>query len=331
MEYKKIVITEKGGPGVLTLITETELPQPVEDEVRIKVMTTSAAFTDTLIRKGIYPGVKNRYPLTPGYDLVGIVDETGDNVAGLKKGMMVAAMPVTGAYAEYVCLPESKLVEVPEGLDPVKAVSMVLSYLTAYQMLHRIAGVQKNQTILVHGAGGAVGSALLQLGKLMDLTIYGTASESKQDLIRKEGAIAIDYRKENFEQRVMDETGTGVDAVFDAIGGSNFRDSFRCLKKGGTLVAYGFYNASVGKKGNVILDFMKVLLWNLLPNGKKSKIYAIKYNSWFRDDLGQLFALLKEGKINPVIDRVLPLEKAAEAHVLLDKAAIKGKIVLQVF
>lgn len=328
MSYKKILIAQAGGPEVLRLTHENELPLPGPEEVRIRVLATSAAFTDILVRKGMYPGVKKKFPLVPGYDLVGLVDKTGDAVTGLEEGQMVAALPVTGAYSEYICLPESKLVRVSDGLDPVEAVSLVLSYVTAYQMLHRTVGIQKNQTILVHGAGGAVGSALLQLGKLLDLTMYGTASEAKQGLIRNEGGIPIDYRKEDFEQRVMDETGDGVDAVFDAIGGENFRHSFRCVKKGGTLVAYGYYNAAVGKKASVPIDFMKVLLWNILPNGKKAKIYAIKSNSWFRDDLGQLFSLLQEKKIKPLIDRVFPLEEAAQAHSLVERAEVKGKIVL---
>jgi NADPH2:quinone reductase len=169
MSYKRVIITEFGGPEVLEVIEEEVLPEPGPGEVRVKVLATSATFTDTMIRKGKYPDVKEKPPFSPGYDVVGVVDKLGEGVTGLKSGQMVADLTVIGAYAEYICLPASRLVPVPDGLDPAEAVSLVLSYVTPYQMLHRSAKIQRGQRILVHGAGGAVGTAMLQLGKLLDL------------------------------------------------------------------------------------------------------------------------------------------------------------------
>ena len=169
MGYKRVVITKFGGPEVLKMVDETILPEPKSGEVRVKVLVTSAAFTDVWIRMGTYPDVKEKPPFSPGYDMVGVVDKLGEGVTRFKVGQRVADLTVIGAYSEYICLPESRLTLVPEGLDPAEAVSLVLSYVTAYQMLHRLARVKQGQRILIHGAGGAVGTAMLQLGKSIGL------------------------------------------------------------------------------------------------------------------------------------------------------------------
>ncbi len=247
----------------------------------------------------------------------------------------MADLTVIGAYSEYICLPESRLVPVPDGLDPAEAVSLILSYVTAYQMLHRSAQIQRGQRILVHGAGGAVGTAMLQLGKLLDLEMYGTASKSKHELVASLGATHIDYKSEDFVQRLA---GDGVDAAFDAIGGDHFKRSFSVLRPGGTLIAYGFYNVAMGKASafSVMLGYMRVtLLWNILPNGRSATFYSItqlrkKQADWFNEDLTELFSLLAEGKIKPVIAERIPLAEAARAHNLIEQAAVKGKIVLVV-
>ncbi len=333
MGYKRVVVSRFGGPDVLRVVDEPEPPQPAAGEVRVRVLATSAAFTDTMVRRGIYPGLRDKPPFTPGYDMVGVVDAVGEGVDGSERGRRVADLTVTGAYAEYVCVPRARLVPVPDELDAAEAVSLVLTYVTAYQMLYRAARAQQGQRILVHGAGGAVGSALLQLGKLRGLEMYGTASETKRTLVTGLGGQHIDYHKEDFVRHVFRATGDGVDAVFDAIGGEHFRRSFRTLRKGGTLVAYGFYSASTGKGGCVPLDFMRLALWHALPNGRSTTFYSIggwrkKHPDWFRDDLCELFRLLSVRKIEPVVAKRMPLEEAARAHELVEHATVGGKIVL---
>ncbi|MBV7339416.1 medium chain dehydrogenase/reductase family protein [Chloroflexi bacterium TSY] len=336
MSYKQVVISEFGGPHVLRVREEETLPQPNAGEVRVRVLVTSAAFTDTMIRKGIYPDVKEKPPFAPGYDLVGVVDALGNGVTNLKIGQRVAELTVIGAYSEYICLPAQRLVPVPDALDPAEAVNLVLSYVTAYQMLHRIAKIERGQRILIHGAGGAVGTAMLQLGKLLDLEMYGTASRSKHDLIADLGAIPIDYKKEDFVERIGHLTNDGVDAVFDPIGGDNFKRSFKTLRSGGKLVAYGFYNASMGKEGgSIIVEFLRILLWNILPNRRSTAFYSIgswrkKHADWFHEDLTKLFALLAQGTISPIVAKRMPLLEASHAHELIEQANVQGKIVLMV-
>jgi len=337
MGYKKVIISKYGPPEVLQIVEEQSLPEPRSGEVRVKVLVTSAAFTDTLLRKGMYPEVRKKPPLTPGYDMVGIVDRCGEGVTSLKTGQRVAAMTVYGAYTEYMCLPQESLTPVPEGLDSAEVVSLILTYMTAYQMLHRSAKVHSGQTLLVHGAGGAVGTALLQLGKLLDLKMYGTARKSKHGLVKQLGGIPIDYQAEDFVERIKREPGGGIDAVFDCIGGDYFKRSFRVLRPGGILVAYGFQQAIMGKGGivDIIAGFLKLQFWNLMPNNRKALFYSItsmrkKHPAWFNEDLVQLMELLKQRKIQPVIARKMPLTEAVQAHRLLDRSDVEGKIVLVV-
>ncbi len=198
MEYKFISLKKFGGPEVLEVQTAESLPEPSKGEVRVKVLATSASFTDTLIRKGIYPDVKDKPPITPGYDMVGIVDKLGDEIAELEVGQKVAELTVIGAYSEYIIIRASQLIKVPQEIEASDAVSLILSYVTAYQMLTRLVNLQPGQTILIHGAGGAVGSALLQIGSIRNLKMYGTASKSQHDFLREFGCHPIDYRSEDF-------------------------------------------------------------------------------------------------------------------------------------
>ena len=332
MIYQRVSIEKFGGPEVLKVLEEKTLPEPQEGQVRIKVLYTSANFTDVMIRKGKYPDVNEKPPFSPGYDMVGIVDKPGPGTNKFEVGQRVADMPVIGAYSEYICLPEENLIPVPEDLDSAEAVSLILSFVTAYQMLHRIAKIEQGQCILVHGASGAVGTAFLQLGKLQGLEVYGTASKQNHELVSDLGAIPIDYSNEDFVKRIQNLTGEGVDAVFDPIGGKHFNRSFKCLKPGGKLVAFGFYNAVMGRVGNAIVDFIKLFFWNILPNKRKTKFYSIgslreKHPDWFKQDLQTLFKLLKEGQIKPVIADHYPLQKAKKVHKLIESKSLRGKII----
>ena len=176
MKNRRIIISRKGGPEVLKLIEE-EAPSPAGGEVRVRVQAAGVAFADIMMREGLYPGAPP-VPFTPGYDIVGLVDEPGAGVKSLSPGKRVAALTKVGGYADYLCLPEKDLVEMPIGLDPAEAVCLVLNYMTAWQMLHRVAHVREGEKILIHGAAGGVGTALLQLGVLSGLELYGTASKS---------------------------------------------------------------------------------------------------------------------------------------------------------
>lgn len=340
MKNQRIVITARGGPEVLKLVEE-EIPAPTPGQVRVRILTTGVAFADILMRYGLYPG-SPALPFTPGYDTVGDVDALGDGVSHLKPGDRVAALTQWGGYSRYLCLSASQLIPAPAELDPAEAVSLVLNYTTAYQMIHRLAKVESHSRMLVHGGAGGVGSAALQLGRLLELEMYATASRSKHDLITSLGARPIDYRTDDFVSRVLQMTGNqGVDAALDAVGGSNWWRSYKTLRPGGkqpggALVGYGISAALRGGRPSRLVgaaSFALLGLLSLLPDGKRAHWYNIAtlkrhQPDWFREDLAHLFELLREKKIQPEIAERLPLRDAPRAHELLEKAQVAGKIVL---
>jgi NADPH2:quinone reductase len=174
VKHTRIIVTHYGGPDALQVLEE-ECPEPKGGEVRVRVLAAGVSLPDLMMREGVHPETPP-LPFTPGWDLIGMVDRLGDGISGIEPGQIVAALPISGAYAEFVCLPQRELVPVPSGLDAAEAISLVLNYVTAYQMLHRSAKVRPGQRVLIHGAAGGVGSALLQLGRLAGLEMYGTCS-----------------------------------------------------------------------------------------------------------------------------------------------------------
>jgi NADPH2:quinone reductase len=335
-KYKHIAIPKFGGPENL-LLAEDELPEPRANEVRVKVLAAGVSFADILMRKGLHPESWNlgRPPFTPGWDVVGVVDKLGDRVSTWQTGQLVAALPIVGGYSEYIVLSSDELVPVPPGLDHAEAVSLVLNYTTAYQMLHRCAHIRSGESILINGGGaGGVGTALLQLGKLANLKkMYGTASSNKHDIVSGLGGIPIDYKSVDLVQEINKLTShegereRGVDAVFDAIGGKSLISSYEILRSGGRLVAYGpFSPTDIG-------DWMMMFTLNLVPDTRNFMLYSIQTlkrlkPDWFHEDLTMLLNLLKEGKIKPIIAGRMPLNQAAHAHELLASGSVEGKIVL---
>src|SRR6266498_3072813 len=201
---KRVVVDHYGGPEVLRMVEE-DAPRPGPGEVRVRVLAAGVSFTDAQLRAGTYIPGGPKPPFTPGYELVGVVEELGPGCSRLREGNRVGALTVWGADAERVCVPEASAVEVPEDLDPAEVLSLLFPYMTAYQVLHRTAKVKTGETVLVHGAAGRVGIAALELGALAGLRLYGTASARDRAKVEALGAVAIDYRNEDFLARVREE------------------------------------------------------------------------------------------------------------------------------
>jgi NADPH2:quinone reductase len=327
----RIVVTAFGGPEVLKYIEE-DLPEPGRSEVRVKVLAAGVAYADVLMRRQLYPGTP-RPPFTPGYDLVGEIDALGQDVTQFVVGQRVGALTIRGAYSQFTIVPQEFLVPVPEALDPAEAVCLMLNYVTAYQMLHRIAKVSSGQCILIHGAAGGVGTALLQLGALQSLTMYGTASKAKQNTIVSAGGIPIDYKSEDFSKRVREHSRDGLDSAFDPVGGINWWRSYRLLRRGGNLVCYGMSTAVTHGKIAGAASFLLMGLLQLIPDGRQCVWYNVtnlrkQHPDWFRADLKALLDLLSQRKIQPVIATRLPLRDAAQANEWIEQAKFAGKIVL---
>src|SRR5262245_2096088 len=246
MKHTRIIVTHYGGPDALQVLEE-ECPEPKGGEVRVSVLAAGVSLPDLMMCEGIHPETP-RLPFTPGWDLIGVVDRLGEGVSGIEPGQIVAALPISGAYAEFICLPERELVPVPAGLDVAEAVSLVLNYVTAYQMLHRSSNVRPGQRVWIRGAAGGVGSALLQLGRVARLEMYGTCSAQAASVVSGLGGIPIDYHCVDFVEETLRLAPGGVDAVFDGIGGEHIWRSRKVLRRGGRVVAYGITSSVRGGK-----------------------------------------------------------------------------------
>src|SRR5262245_18354825 len=324
---RRVVVEQFGGPEVLRVVEE-DAPRPGRGEVLVRVLAAGVSFSDTLMRAGIYLGGP-KPPFTPGYELVGVVEELGPGCSKLRVGDRVAVLTVWGADAEHVCVPETYAVEVPEDLDPAEVVSLVLPYVTAYQLLHRVARVKSGEAVLVHGAAGRVGTAILELGALAGLRLYGTASARDRAAVEQFGAVAIDYRTEDFRERVRNLPQKGVDVVLDGLGGAMSVRSFRALRPGGRLVVFGYSSAlTQGRRSR--RAWLKwnaqtacVFLWGLLAPRRRVRSYRIdklrnRHPEWFREDFLALLELLRRDDIHPVVSERLLLTDVRRAHELLE-------------
>jgi NADPH:quinone reductase-like Zn-dependent oxidoreductase len=303
--------------------------------VRVRVLASSVEYTDVLIRRHLYAQTMHRRPpFVVGYDVVGEIDQLGDGVRGFQLGDRVADMTVVGSNAAYRTLLADRLARVPAGLDAAEAATLILSWTTAYQLLHRAARVQRGQRVLVHGAAGAVGQALLALGRVAGLEAWGTARGERAALVRELGATPIDYQREDFT-RVLQ---SGFDAVFDGIGHDGYGRSFAALRRGGVLCMYG-YTAEVHRQHRLLTLLMWLArqyleyLWKWLPNGKRARIYSInatraRHPAWFREDLERLFGMLKTRAIRPHVAERISFDEVAEAHRRLEAGGLDGRLVL---
>jgi len=336
----KIIISKRGAPSVLSFVA-SEKPTPKGDELCIKVCTAGVAFADTLLREGAYPGFKAK-GTTPGYDVLGIVERIGANVSDFKIGDKVVALTEVGGYADYCTVQAYKVALCPEGLDDVEAVALVLNYVTAYQMLSHLTRVKSGDTILIHGAAGGVGTALIQLCQAIgNIKIYGTASKQKHPTLIGMGVTPIDYRNENFFDVIKQTHPKGIDVVFDAIGGKSWKQSYSILRAGGVLMVYGF--SSITKNGrfhlpSALKSFSNAPFPGLLSvfgdtkgvMGYNIRVFTESRPEDFRRDMEVLLSMLKAKKVKPVIGKVLPLSQAKLAHELMGASAVEGKIVLRV-
>ena len=343
MTWQRIRIARFGGPDVLELVDEEAIPHPDPGEVRIKVLAAGTGFTDTFIRRGRYPEYKGPLPFTPGYDLVGIVEEAGAGVDAPAVGSLVADLNAVGGYAQYAIRPARYLVPVPGGVDLAEAVCVPLAYLTAFQMLTRFRRLAPGAVILAIGASGTVGTALLDLARHFGLAAVGTCSAANVPAVERFGATAVDYRAGDFVATVRRLTaarpnGPGVDAAFDAIGGAHFARSFACLAPGGLLVGYGSQTMATGDENllSAGLGLARLQFWNALPfffGGRRAVFFSVtsrrpRHPDEFKADMATLFGLLRDGAILPVVVDRLPLAGAREAHERIDAGGLGGKIVL---
>lgn len=324
MKYKSILVTERGGPEVMQIV-ENDLRAPGAEQARVRIQATPVCQDDIAVRLGNRPFLA-KPPFVPGYSILGIVDEIDESVTQVAKGDRVAALTNFGGYAEYIYINEDQLVHVPNDLDPAEAVVLILNYLVACQILHRVAGVKANDKVLIVGASGGVGTAFLQLGALAGVKMYGLASPGKHQILEKYGAVPIDYHTQDFIKVIKHLEPCGIDYVFNGMGEEYLVPGMKVLIKGGVLVHYG----GPQSMSSFLLLVAELIVFNLLPNGKKIKGYGTHRLSidLLKEDWSMLFAMLDKGQIKPVIAAKYPILEAAEANRQLEGGSVVGNIVL---
>jgi NADPH:quinone reductase-like Zn-dependent oxidoreductase len=329
---KKVVITKHGAPEVLQVV-EAPIPEPKENEARIKVIVTDIAWADTLARGGQYP-TKNKIPYAPGYDIVGVVGKVGESISSAMLGQRVAALlPQMGGYAEYVCVPQQLLVPVPSQLDSAEAVGVILNGLTAYAALHNVAKIKAGEKILITGAAGGLGTMLIQLAHLAGLEVYGSASSGKLTLVQELSATPINYKTEDVAAQVRQLSGGGVDVVIDLAGESSV--ALNSLRDGGRIISVGSLSFKNKSPIQMLAGLFTTVYRSLTNPKKKIRIFgslppmAEKDPDWYRATLSMLFNLVAEKKLKVIIGKRLPLTEAAQGHALLESGTISGKIILE--
>jgi NADPH:quinone reductase-like Zn-dependent oxidoreductase len=333
MKYRKILVREFGGPGVLQVV-EQELREPAAGEVRIRVLAASVSRPDVTVRQGkaLYSGtfLGQKLPFTPGYSIVGEVDAVGEKVRGATVGRRVGVLTVVGGYTEFLYWRADHLIPVPADADPAVAVTLLLNYIVAYQAMHRVVKAQAGEKALIIGASGGIGSALLQLGQVAGLKMYAVASRNKHALLAEYGATPIDYHTQDFAEVVRRAEPAGIDVVLDGMMRLEMMQrALSLLRRGGRMASFG-EPASRPELGRILGLTLRT---NLLPGGKKLSLYGTSTYFLFDqkpylEDWATLFGLLGKGKITPVIAAKFPLLEAAKANALLESGQVSGNVVL---
>ena len=335
---RQVVIPRYGAPDVFET-RELPDPSPGDGEIRIRVRAAGVNFADILARLGLYPDAP-KPPMVVGYEVAGRIDAVGRSVVGIAEGDRVVALTRFGGYADTVVVRADHAFHCPDELSDSEAAAVPVNYITASLALYRMAALAPGETVLVHNAGGGVGVAATQLARLRRATVIGTASAFKHDALRSFGVDhAIDYRHANVAEEVKKLThGRGVDVILDPIGGRSFTASYRMLAPLGRLIMFGLSSAAPGERRNLWHAFqawMSTPRFNPLSLINRNRgVFGLNVGHLW-DERRQLQPLmdylmteLSAGRLEPIVARTFPLERAGDAHRFIQSRANIGKVVL---
>jgi putative PIG3 family NAD(P)H quinone oxidoreductase len=317
-----------GGPEVLKL-GEVDRPVPGAGQVLVRVAATSVNRADTVQRMGNYPAPPGDSEIL-GLEAAGVVEEVGPDVSGFGTGDRVMTLVGGGGYAEYAVAYASHLMPIPSNLSFEQAAAISEVYITAYLNVFMLGGLRDGETVLLHGGGGGVNTAGIQLAKALrsGARVFVTASSGKLDRVRELGAdLVIDYRAESFAEAVREHTSKrGVDVILDHIGAPYLAPNLECLARGGRLVLIGVMK---GAKAELNLATLMVKRQHIIGSVLRSRPVDEKaaITAEFTKTVLPLFA---DGTIEPLIHTVLPLSDAAEAHRMMEASEHFGKVILAV-
>jgi NADPH:quinone reductase-like Zn-dependent oxidoreductase len=340
---RAVVLTGHGGPEVLEA-QERPDPEVGPGEVRIAVRAAGINFADTMARVGLYPDAP-KPPCVLGYEVAGEVESVGDGVTEFEPGDRVVAGARFGGQASLVSVPAGQVLPLAERLSYEQGAAIPVNYSTAYCGLVVMGGLKKGERVLIHAAAGGVGTAAVQIARMLGAEVFGTASASKHDAIRKLGVThAIDYRTQDFEQEAMRITGgEGIDLAFDAQGPRSFRKDYRLLRQGGRLVMYGLAEASEGEGRSIpklIGSLARMPLatmpwWKSLQMISENKgVFGLNMLAWWDREgsieriTGPLIGQIEQGGLEPIVAESFPFERAGDAHRFIAERRNIGKVVL---
>lgn len=322
-----IRIRAAGGPEVLVPDT-ADRPQPASGELLIRVAAAGVNRPDCLQRRGLYPPPPGA-PDIPGLEVAGIVAGMGKDVSGWKTGDRVCALLAGGGYAEYCVAPAPQCLPVPATMSLVEAAALPETFFTVWTNVFERGALQSGETLLVHGGASGIGTTAIQLARGLGATVFATAgSDAKTTLCRKLGAeLAINYREDSFLDRIREHTGgRGVDVILDIVGGRYLKDNIKALAVDGRLVIIGLLGGSRAE-----LPLGPILAKRLTITGSTLRAREVTEKGRIAAALKQqVWPLLEQGSIRPVIQATFPLDEAFRAHELLEANAAMGKLVLTV-
>ena len=335
---RRVVLTKAGSPSTLA-VQEMEMPTPKAGEIRIKVAFAGINFADLLMRLGLYQP-RPKYPFTPGYEMSGTVDAIGDGVEGFSVGQRVVAGVRNGGQSSHVLVSANKALVLPDGISLEVAAAIPVTYLTAHHMLHHLGHLTPDESVLIHGGAGGVGTAALQLCQWAGVTqVWATASGGKASTIEGFGGVAIDRHNEDFVQVVKQATdGKGVDHILDPIGGDHLARSLSVLKEGGRLYTYGMSAAAPSAKRSLLRSF---LAWRKTPKfdplrlmTRNRGVFGVHMGTWsdegvMVEQLNRILEGVQEGHLVPVIDSIFDVEDVAQAHHHIHDGKNIGKVLLR--
>ena len=321
---KEVIITKYGAPNVLQ-VREKRDPNPREDEVLVRNQFSGVNFSEIMARMRLYPGAP-KPPTTLGAEACGVIKATGKNVNRFKPGEKVMLFCKYNSYSTHICCNEKMVMPLPEEFSMEEGAAFPLVYVTAYMMMFDLGNFRKGETILIHGAGGGVGTAAIQLAQAVEGNIIGTASKWKHSKLGDMGLNhCIDYNSENVYNKVMEYTGNrGVDLIIDPVGGENWKISYKCLSKMGKLIIYGDQNFVKGKTFSFLTSMKEIFSMpkfkpmDLMSKNKSIMGYHLGRLAGSEDKIQRaviaLSKLVQEGKLSPVIGKIFPFTEANKAH-----------------
>ena len=335
---KSVILTKYGAPEVLQ-VKELKTPEPFNHQVRIKVHYAGINFAEIMARMKLYPGGPKPGSVLGG-EVSGVIDKIGEDVLGLSIGEKVMGLSLSGSYSSQVCIDTDSIIPLPNNFKLDEAAAFPVAYITAYMMMFDLGNLQGGDTFLIHGAGGGVGTAALQLAKTKNIKIIGTSSSWKHDkLIRMGIDKCIDYNTDDTEKEIMDFTnGKGVDLVIDPIGAKNWKLSYRVLAKMGKLIIYGDQNLVKGDKLKPIVAMKEIYSMpkyrpmDLMANNKAVMGYHLgkfKGHEWkIKRSIENLIKLVNDNDLHPVIDSKFSFRDAPKAHRHIQNRKNFGKVLL---